>query len=724
MQIFNFYSKLLGFFCCLLIAHQVDAQSFVTNGSNIVTSGFSNSTGRLGIGTTTPGTIIETKGEGSSYPQGQWRATFCNNSNTDGASFAWIRGRGTIASPLSVVNGDYIGVMYGFAYTASNNIQSAAVMGFRVDGVVSPGIAPTKFELMTGNSSATRAIRFEVSSAGVVRIRNLAGGAVGTKQVTMADSYGNLTATSLVGTGNRMVIATPTGDVSSQAIPVSSQWTTSGANISYVSGGVGIGTATPTAPLQVAATSTMTYPQAKLTEISASNYSRLTFDNTTSSNYWTLAGLNTPSTFNNRFNFYYSGYGDIMSMTGSGYVGINNTNPSTRLSVTGMVQDTVGYEFGGGFPPVSYRTNGAFSIVEQATSNPKSLVFDPDEIQTRNNPSFEGVLHLQRKGGDIAMTKGGGKVFVGTDYAEAKLNVKSSSTMTEPQVLVEEANDDYARISFRNINHGSNANYWTIAGYNHATAASSDRLNFYNSRGGDVMSLTGGGQVAIGTLSPDGGAKVQINNNNSFGAWTPALLLRGQTNSQTTNIQMGNQVDATVWDMSSVSNPSIGTGKYALNYFPSGTTGTLYEYFTVLNNGNTGIGVVNPVNKLEVCGTIRATEVRVQTGWCDHVFSPSYKLPSLESVKSYIETHQRLPEVTSGDEIERDGLLVGNGMQEQMRKIEELTLYVIEQNEKLKTEQMKNETQNALLQRLTERLDALEKENQALKNKAQTIEQR
>ena len=135
----------------------------------------------------------------------------------------------------------------------------------------------------------------------------------------------------------------------------------------------------------------------------------------------------------------------------------------------------------------------------------------------------------------------------------------------------------------------------------------------------------------------------------------------------------------------------------------------------ILNGGNVGIGVASPVNKLEVCGTIRAKEVRVETGWCDYVFSPSYKLRSLEEVSAYIAAHKHLPDVTSGDEIEKNGLLVGNTMQDQMRKIEELTLYTIEQNEKLKEANAKINTQEGqlrtmqlMMEQMNTRLNALE----------------
>ncbi|QKJ31062.1 hypothetical protein HQ865_15300 [Mucilaginibacter mali] len=108
------------------------------------------------------------------------------------------------------------------------------------------------------------------------------------------------------------------------------------------------------------------------------------------------------------------------------------------------------------------------------------------------------------------------------------------------------------------------------------------------------------------------------------------------------------------------------------------------DYVTMANNGGrVGIGTESPDAKLAVNGTIHSKEVKVDlTGWPDFVFKPAYKLPSLAEVKTYIDKNQHLPDVPSAQEIAKDGLNIGEMNKLLMKKIEELTLYLIEEHDK------------------------------------------
>ena len=118
-----------------------------------------------------------------------------------------------------------------------------------------------------------------------------------------------------------------------------------------------------------------------------------------------------------------------------------------------------------------------------------------------------------------------------------------------------------------------------------------------------------------------------------------------------------------------------------------------YHLLVNPSGGNVGIGMANPTEKLTVNGKIKANEIRVDgAGAPDYVFEESYKAASLEEVESYIKRNKHLPEVPSAKEFERDGMAVGEMNKLLLKKIEELTLHVIEMNkrvEKLETENQK-----------------------------------
>lgn len=114
-----------------------------------------------------------------------------------------------------------------------------------------------------------------------------------------------------------------------------------------------------------------------------------------------------------------------------------------------------------------------------------------------------------------------------------------------------------------------------------------------------------------------------------------------------------------------------------------------YRFF---DESRIGIGTQSPEHRLDVVGTIRAHEILVNTQkTADFVFDADYRLQDLDSLKQFLNTHKHLPGIPSADDMERNGLNVGNFQIDLLQKIEELTLYMIQANETIRRQQTRIE---------------------------------
>ncbi|MGJ8734072.1 MAG: hypothetical protein ACSHW4_13030 [Cellulophaga sp.] len=103
-----------------------------------------------------------------------------------------------------------------------------------------------------------------------------------------------------------------------------------------------------------------------------------------------------------------------------------------------------------------------------------------------------------------------------------------------------------------------------------------------------------------------------------------------------------------------------------------------------LNGGNVGIGTISPDAKLTVAGNIHSREVKVTVNaGADFVFKEGYNLPTLKFVDEYIKKNKHLPDVPSEKEMIASGLLLAKMNIKLLQKIEELTLYAIEQQKEI-----------------------------------------
>ncbi len=150
----------------------------------------------------------------------------------------------------------------------------------------------------------------------------------------------------------------------------------------------------------------------------------------------------------------------------------------------------------------------------------------------------------------------------------------------------------------------------------------------------------------------------------------------------------------------------------------TGTTASAYGgYFSNLDedgialavHGPTVMGANTPLPSvpagvvLAVDGKVMCEELEVQLSedWPDFVFADGYPLLALEQVEAFVREHGHLPDVPSAAEVAASGINVGRMQAALLRKVEELTLHIIELDRKLDDARQENE-------RLVARIAAIE----------------
>jgi hypothetical protein len=202
---------------------------------------------------------------------------------------------------------------------------------------------------------------------------------------------------------------------------------------------------------------------------------------------------------------------------------------------------------------------------------------------------------------------------------------------------------------------------------------------------GDLFAGTPTGRVIFRTNGAD---RLTINSNGSTGIGTnnPQSALEVNNNSYTDASQLiVSGAEATRYY--GVMGITVPSGHTVLSL---GVRSNNTNYFETLNlvNDNVGIGTKNPDQKLSVNGTIHSKSVLIDlNGWSDYVLKNDYQLRPLSEVKAYIDQNQHLPEIPSEQEMIKKGLDVSEMNKLLMKKVEELTLYLIEKDKQAQAQQ-------------------------------------
>ena len=424
---------------------------------------------------------------------------------------------------------------------------------------------------------------------------------------------------------------------------------TKGLLVNMSSGNVGIGTTSPDYLLQIHSSNNPTLSVGKGNS-NTSGQSSLLFnagDGSAFNGFW-MRYFKTTAT--DRFGFIDGGGLERLSILNGGNVGIGTTSPEGLLHI-GTSNLGVGTAKRLLLEP-PYHTGAAWQFT----------------VRDDTGSSYLGIGY----GTESLTMHHGGNIGIGTTSPSEKLEVNGNLNVG----LNSGAATGYGnRLNLRGVDDAAAGDPMWLARYNSAANQTELRVNIgddfgqaqdmfvvgtHHWNGGTWyphLAVQASGNVGIGTTSPEGLLHIGTSN---LGVGTAKRLLLEPP------YHTGAAWQFTVRDDTGSSYLGIGYGT---------------ESLTMHHGGNVGIGTTTPGSfKLAVEGKIGAREVQVtlQNPWPDYVFEPTYDLKPLAEIETYIKENKHLPEVPSAKEMEANGVQLGEMNMLLLKKVEELTLYVIE----------------------------------------------
>lgn len=365
----------------------------------------------------------------------------------------------------------------------------------------------------------------------------------------------------------------------------------------------------------------------------------------------------------------------VLNVTGQGYVGINTTNPQTSLHVHGPIRTSWG----------SSDPSGDYAQLSSDWERTTLESFgDENGLLLRSNIGRKIVLDAK-------------KVGIYTDVPEAKLHVAGGGWH---DLVVGNPGDNSQQL-------------WMGNKVDHSVIQATSHNDVYN----NLTLNEAGGDVGIGLQVPN--AKLHVNGNVLAAKYTNSLTVNNTLH--TSSIGFDNFQGPTATGTPGTTVNHLGTEtntpvSIETNGFPRmiiDGSGNIY----MGNLTMTGTALIPAYNHvanqgalLSVNGHIATRGVRVTSGgWADYVFSDTYQLPSLQAVEQHIQQHKHLPDIPSAATIEKEGVDMAPMMKLQMQKIEELTLYLIEQNKTLQRQAEQIQQQDKKIQQLQADWERLKK---------------
>jgi hypothetical protein len=212
---------------------------------------------------------------------------------------------------------------------------------------------------------------------------------------------------------------------------------------------------------------------------------------------------------------------------------------------------------------------------------------------------------------------------------------------------------------------------------------------------GDDITIDGAGNVGIGTAGPQ--AQLDINGELTLGGGSANLDPAAPNPISISYLQNSGKF-LVGWNRSGgngetdfISNRGAGSAGGFNFYDYSNSGGTLTNLLSI--NATTGTVLIgqptsgNPASTgyiLDVKGKVRVNQLTVNTTGGDFVFEPGYKLIPLNELSQFVRLNHHLPGIAPAKQMQKDGIEVGDSQAKLLQKIEELTLYIIEQDKMMK----------------------------------------
>lgn len=368
-----------------------------------------------------------------------------------------------------------------------------------------------------------------------------------------------------------------------------------------------------------------------------------------------------------------------MIINHAGNIGIGTTAPADALNIYRETQAAIGLTSNTDRAKLGFRVNTSGKDGYIAYKTDGRLSFHMDDANGAGVDTNEFLSLLPS-----------GNLGVGTTMPAAKLEVNGDANIGSNN----SSTSGYgARLNL--LGASSNGDPLWLARYNVDVNISELRLNIGDDNGEDLfvvgnhywngnvwrahVAVKSNGNLGIGTTTPQ--SKLEVVGNSELNG---GVDIFGTVNLNDGRLSLNNSLadsNSAVFVNSSSTGYGFysqggGSGRYSFHFLNQAGTSVLYGK----SDGNVGIGTTNPDAKLAVKGRVHAEEVKVDltVPGPDYVFEPAYELPTLAELELYIKANKHLPEVPSAKEMEANGINLSEMNMLLLKKVEELTLHVIE----------------------------------------------